>query len=181
VNGYVTLCPACSGTAYQTYQGHLRGVLYGSLRRGLRADDYLCRLCGESRAFTWDHCHDHGYVRGPLCASCNTFEGKGVRFLQGQGSVLHLLECRGCLDGQTLPSRFRFDVIREHMQETERHGRCQARPNIREVEQAHGVHRLSLSCSSHPSATWATAVTATEAADLVRALVERTLAAAGQA
>ncbi|UKY55050.1 endonuclease VII domain-containing protein [Streptomyces inhibens] len=86
-NGYITLCPTCSGAAYQTYRGHLRGVPYESLPRTMRADDYLCRLCGQSRAFTWDHCHDHGYVRGPLCASCNTFEGKGVRFLLREGSV----------------------------------------------------------------------------------------------
>ncbi|MGW4546312.1 endonuclease domain-containing protein [Streptomyces violaceorubidus] len=40
-------------------------------RRGTRADDYLCRLCKESPA-AWDHCHEHGYVRGPRCGSCNT-------------------------------------------------------------------------------------------------------------
>ncbi|MFC8095349.1 endonuclease domain-containing protein [Streptomyces sp. NPDC057301] len=34
--------------------------------RGTRADDYLCRLCAETRAAAWDHCHDHGFVRGPL-------------------------------------------------------------------------------------------------------------------
>jgi hypothetical protein len=96
--------------------------------------------------------------------------------------VLHLLECRSCLEGQTLPRRFRIDVIREHLQETERHGRCRTRPYIQELEHAHGVHRFSLYCSSHSSATtWTKDVTAAEAANLVRALVEKTLAAARRA
>ncbi|WP_043271977.1 endonuclease domain-containing protein [Streptomyces sp. CT34] len=177
-NGYITLCPPCSGTAYQTYQGHLHGVLYESLRRTMRADDYLCRLCAQSRAFTWDHCHDHGYVRGPLCASCNTFEGKGVRFLLREGSVLHLLECRGCLEQKTLPRRFRIAVIREHVEATERHGRCRHRPYTQGLEHVHDVHRFSLRC--HQS-SWTKDVTATEAADVVRAFVEKALAAARRA
>ena len=172
VNGYVTLCPPCSGVSYQTYQGHLRGMLYESLRRTMRADDYLCRLCGESRAFTWDHCHEHGYVRGPLCASCNTFEGKGVRFLERAGSVIHLLECRDCRDQQTLPRRFRTDVIRNHLEETERHGRCRNHPHVRELEHTHDVHRFSLACHS---ASWTKEVAAAEAATLVRAFIAQAL------
>ncbi|MFE0336006.1 endonuclease domain-containing protein [Streptomyces sp. NPDC058955] len=77
--GYITLCPPCSGATFQRYTGHLRGVLYESpRRRRTRADEYLCRMCAETRASVWDHCHDHGYVRGPLCASCNTYEGKST-------------------------------------------------------------------------------------------------------
>lgn len=56
--GYFTLCPACSGEAFQTSEGHLRGVAYRSLRRTLRADAYLCCLCRERRASIWDHCHE---------------------------------------------------------------------------------------------------------------------------
>ncbi|MFF7602306.1 endonuclease domain-containing protein [Streptomyces mirabilis] len=64
------------------------------MRRTNRADEYLCALCRESRAFIWDRCHDHGYDRAPLCASCNTFEGKGVAFpRRKEGSVAHLLRC----------------------------------------------------------------------------------------
>ncbi|QHC23360.1 hypothetical protein [Streptomyces sp. GS7] len=37
-NGYITLCPPCPGEAHLLYQGHLRGVLYESLRRTQRAD-----------------------------------------------------------------------------------------------------------------------------------------------
>ncbi|MFF4741304.1 endonuclease domain-containing protein [Streptomyces sp. NPDC001262] len=173
-NGYITLCPACSGAAYQAYQGHLRGVPYASLPRATRADAYLCWLCGESRAFTWDHCHDHGYVRGPLCASCNTFEGKGVRFLEREGSILHLLECRGCRDQQTLPQRFRTDIIRDHLERTQRHGRCRNHPHVRALEHDHGAYRFTLTCHS---TTWTHEVSATEAATLVRAVVEQALAA----
>ncbi|MER7109452.1 endonuclease domain-containing protein [Streptomyces sp. NPDC000229] len=178
--GYVTLCPPCSGETYQKYQGHLRGVLYEALRRlATRADAYLCRLCGESRASVWDHCHEHGFVRGPLCASCNTFEGKGVpyHFLQQQGAALHLLECSGCLQQRTLPRRFGIGVVRAHLEDTERHGRCRSRPYARELEHAHGVHRFELYCSgSHlTSREWTRDVTVAEAAQLVRAFVTKTL------
>ncbi|MGW0761081.1 hypothetical protein ACWD1Y_32170 [Streptomyces sp. NPDC002814] len=58
-SGYMTMCPPCSGAACRPYGGHMRGVLYESpRRRNTRADDYLCRLCKESPAAAWDHCHD---------------------------------------------------------------------------------------------------------------------------
>ncbi|MDX2547823.1 endonuclease domain-containing protein [Streptomyces sp. WI04-05B] len=64
-SGYVTLCPVCSGEAFEPYRGQLDGVAYRSLRRAHRAAEYLCCLCRESRAALWDHCHEHGHVRGP--------------------------------------------------------------------------------------------------------------------
>lgn len=30
-----------------------------------------CRLCAR-KARCWDHCHEHGTIRGPLCHGCNT-------------------------------------------------------------------------------------------------------------
>ncbi|MFD4756348.1 endonuclease domain-containing protein [Streptomyces sp. NPDC058426] len=107
MSGYVTRCPPCSGAAFRPYTGHLRGVQYDTLRRrGARADDYLCRLCRSSQASVWDHCHDHGHVRGPLCGGCNTREGKTPAscFLELEGGALHLLQCRGCLEERTLGS-----------------------------------------------------------------------------
>ncbi|MFF7764191.1 endonuclease domain-containing protein [Streptomyces griseorubiginosus] len=176
-SGYVTLCPACSGEAFQAYKGHLRGVAYSSLRRMHRADDYLCCLCRESRASIWDHCHEHGHIRGPVCASCNTFEGKGVAFLRRDGSVQHLLECRGCREARTLPRRFHLDVVLEHLEDVERHGRrCSRRPNAHRSEYIHGVHHITLHCHRHASlATWTKEVSVAEAADVVRAFVDRTL------
>ena len=175
--GYVTLCPACSGEIFQTYQGHLHGVAYSALRRTHRAVDYLCGLCRESRASVWDHCHEHGHIRGPVCASCNAFEGKGVAFLRRAGSVQHLLECRGCREACTLPRRHHLDVVLEHLEADERHGRCPHRPHASHREYVHGVHRITLSCPVHssPSSQWTKEVTVGEGADLVRRFVDMTL------
>ncbi|MEW1552220.1 endonuclease domain-containing protein [Streptomyces tsukubensis] len=179
-SGYVTRCPPCSGAAFQHYTGHLRGVRYDSVRRrGTRADDYLCRLCKASQASAWDHCHDHGHVRGPLCGSCNTREGKAppYSFLQLEGGTLHLLECRDCLEQRTLPRRFHPAVIRAHLEETERHGRCRKQPWASELEHAGGVHRFRLECSGwHMPSRWTKDVTAAEAAALVRTFVDTALA-----
>ncbi|MFD5378322.1 endonuclease domain-containing protein [Streptomyces griseoincarnatus] len=183
--GYVTLCPPCSGAAFQRYTGHLRGVLYDSPRvRGTRADDYLCRLCAETRAAAWDHCHDHGYLRGPLCGSCNTFEGKSFpgAFLERQeGAVLHLLECRGCLVRRTLPGRYHVAIVQRHLEATERHRhrgrRCRRQLWVRHVELAHGAHRFELDCWWH-SQKWTKDVTVPEALAVVRDFVDQALAAA---
>lgn len=169
--GYVTRCPPCSGAAFQLYTGHLRGVECEKVRRrGTQADDYLCRLCKASQASAWDHCHEHGHVRGPLCGSCNTREGKATPylFLQLEGGALHLLECRGCLEKRTLPRRFHLDVVRAHLEQTERHGRCGKKPYARELERTHGVHRFQLECSGwHATGNWTKDVTASEVAEIV--------------
>ncbi|KFG10875.1 endonuclease domain-containing protein [Streptomyces scabiei] len=183
--GYVTLCPPCSGAAFQRYTGHLRGVLYDTPRvRGTRADDYLCRLCAETRAAAWDHCHDHGFLRGPLCGSCNTFEGKSSPryFLDDkEGAALHLLECRGCLERRTLPVRYHVAIVHKHLEATEGHRRrgrrCTRRPSIRHVELAHGTHRFELECWWH-SETWTKDVAVPETVALVRDFVDQALAAA---
>jgi hypothetical protein len=162
--------------SFRLYGGHLRGVLYDSpRRRGTRADDYVCRLCGEARASAWDHCHDHGYVRGPLCSGCNTREGKAPPdwFLQDPASVLHLLECRGCREQRTLPRRFHTGVVPAHLAQTERHGRrCQRQPYARELEYTHGVYRFALYCDKHITGEWTKDVTRTEVAALVQAFVD---------
>ncbi|MFJ4790833.1 endonuclease domain-containing protein [Streptomyces sp. NPDC088794] len=178
--GYVTMCPSCSDEAFQTYTGHLHGVAYTSLRRTHRADAYLCCLCRESRAFTWDHCHEHGFVRGPVCASCNTFEGKGVPFLRRDGSVEHLLACRGCREASTLPRRFHLDVALAHLEADKGHGHCRPRPYA-ELRETDGVHHITLSCPAHAStAKWTTEVTVAEVVGIVRAFVDSTLASPGR-
>ncbi|WP_051821607.1 endonuclease domain-containing protein [Streptomyces sp. NRRL F-5065] len=147
-------------------------------RRGTRADDYLCRLCKQSPAAAWDHCHEHGYVRGPLCGSCNTREGTGLPyyFLRLEGAALHLLECRGCLEQRTLPRRFHTAIVRAHLEQTERHGRCPREPYAREVEHAHGVRRFELECSGWHASRWTKDVTVPETAALVQAFVDAALA-----
>ncbi|MET9425858.1 endonuclease domain-containing protein [Streptomyces sp. NPDC006540] len=177
--GYVTMCPPCSVVACRPYTGHMRGVLYESpRRRNTRADDYLCRLCNENPAAAWDHCHDHGYLRGPLCGSCNTREGKASPdwFLQDAGSVLHLLECRDCREQRTLPRRFHTGVVLAHLEQTERHPRCRRKPYARELEYVHGVHRFELDCGWHTTGRWTKDVTVAEAAAHVRAFVDASLA-----
>ncbi|GAA2330527.1 hypothetical protein Scani_33780 [Streptomyces caniferus] len=178
--GYVTRCPPCSGAAFRPYTGHLRGVQYDSARRrGTRADEYLCQLCKGSQAAGWDHCHEHGHVRGPLCSSCNTREGTTppYYFLQSEGGAQHLLECRSCLQQRTLPRRFHLAVVCAHLELTERHGRCRRQPYAREVEHARGVHHFRLECSGwHMPSTWTKDVTESEVAALVRAFVDQALA-----
>ncbi|MGC5346963.1 endonuclease domain-containing protein [Streptomyces sp. DT171] len=173
--GYVTRCPPCSGAAFRSYAGHLRGVQYDSARRrGTRPDDYLSHLCKERQAAVWDHCHEHGYVRGPLCGSCNNRECKSLpyRFLQS-GGTQHLLERHSCLEQRTLPPRFRLDVVRTHLEETERHGRCRTQPYAElQQEDPNGGHQFTLTCRWHSPSRWTKDVTASEAAMLVRAFVD---------
>ncbi|WP_420082965.1 endonuclease domain-containing protein (plasmid) [Streptomyces sp. JL4002] len=35
---------------------------------------WVCAVCGTAPAGVLDHCHEHGYVRAPVCPSCNTAE-----------------------------------------------------------------------------------------------------------
>ncbi|MGW1364499.1 endonuclease domain-containing protein [Streptomyces chartreusis] len=178
--GYVTMCPPCSGMACRSYTGQMRDVLYeSSRRRGARADEYLCRLCKESPATAWDHCHDHDFVRGPLCGSCNTREGTASPewFLREEDKVRHLLECRACRQQRTLPRRYHTGVVLAHLERTERHGRCRRPPYVEELAYEHGVHRFELSCGWHASGTWTKDISAAEKATLVHAFVEAALAA----
>ncbi|WP_328405316.1 hypothetical protein OHS70_38135 [Streptomyces sp. NBC_00390] len=62
---------------------------------------------------------------------------------------------------------------------TERHGRCRRQPYARHLEHAHGVHRFELECGWHIIGKWTKDVTAAEAAVLVRAFVDKALAAEG--
>jgi hypothetical protein len=99
-------------------------------------------------------------------------------FLRLEGAALHLLECRGCLEQRTLPRRFHTSVVRAHLEQTERHGRCSRQSYAREVEHAHGVHRFQLECSRwHAVSNWTKDVTAAEVTALVQAFVDRALAA----
>ncbi|MFK0022691.1 endonuclease domain-containing protein [Streptomyces sp. NPDC090798] len=74
-----------------------------SRRRNTRADAYLCSLCKESPASAWDHCHGHGFVRGPFCGSRNTHEARASPdwFLRHEDNVLHLLERLNCREQRT--------------------------------------------------------------------------------
>ncbi|WP_420543115.1 endonuclease domain-containing protein [Streptomyces niveus] len=84
------------------------------------AAKYACALCGGT-ATLWDHCHDHGMVRGPLCDSCNQsetyifadcWEGKVLlgnwkrsahRQVSLQQVATYLQACRVCAHLRTIP------------------------------------------------------------------------------
>ncbi|GHB87912.1 hypothetical protein GCM10010306_098720 [Streptomyces umbrinus] len=91
------------------------------------------------------------------------------------------VRCRGCREGHTPPSRFHLDVVLDHLEEVERHGRrCRLRPHAYRTEYVHGVHRIALYCEAHASmATWTKEVPAAEAASIVRAYVDAALSGNG--
>ncbi|MEV5086141.1 hypothetical protein AB0K74_48335, partial [Streptomyces sp. NPDC056159] len=71
-----------------------------------------------------------------------------------------------------------LDVVRAHLEQTERHGRCCRQPYARELEHMHGVHRFQLECSGwHATGNWTKDVTASEVTALVRAFGDAALAA----
>lgn len=119
-----------------------------------------------------------------MCGSCNTFEGKTtpLHFLKDkEGAALHLLECRGRLQGRTLPGRYHMSLVQKHLEATERHRHrhrsrpCRRKPQARHMELAHGAHRFELECWQH-SATWARDVMVPDTLALVRDFVDQALA-----
>jgi hypothetical protein len=60
------------------YNGELEGQLYSVLSRkpgtSRRVAGWACAVCRTAPAAVLDHCHEHGYVRAPVCQSCNTQE-----------------------------------------------------------------------------------------------------------
>ncbi|MFE0702144.1 endonuclease domain-containing protein [Streptomyces sp. NPDC058872] len=65
-------------TAPRPYGAELEGQLYSVLSRkpgtSRRVAGWACAVCRTAPATVLDHCHEHGYVRAPLCQSCNTQE-----------------------------------------------------------------------------------------------------------
>jgi hypothetical protein len=180
--GYVTRCPPCSRALVPRYEGQLAGRTYQWARESRhRAAEYLCRLCGAQRAYAWDHCHieEHQFVRGPLCGSCNTSEGKKTfeaLFLQRQGAVGYLLGCLGCRAERSLPEQYRPAVVQAHLERTERHGRCAEQPAVTPAGAVDGAYRFVLRCRQHPrEPAWTRSVTAGEAQALVRGVVDSAL------
>ncbi|MFI1124863.1 endonuclease domain-containing protein [Streptomyces hygroscopicus] len=60
------------------YNGELTGQVYSVLSRkpgtSRRMAGWACAVCRTAPAAVLDHCHEHGYVRAPVCQSCNTQE-----------------------------------------------------------------------------------------------------------
>ncbi|WP_254705746.1 endonuclease domain-containing protein [Streptomyces vilmorinianum] len=104
------------------YRGELRGQLYSVLSRkpgmSRQVAGWVCAVCGTAPAAVLDHCHEHGYVRAPVCPSCNTLErpdhlyDNDIRVASryhrlfdtdAAGWLRHWHRCPGCRTRITLP------------------------------------------------------------------------------
>ncbi|MEJ8632015.1 endonuclease domain-containing protein [Streptomyces sp. MS2.AVA.5] len=104
------------------YTGELRGQLYSVLSRkpgmSRQVAGWVCAVCGTAPAAVLDHCHEHGYVRAPVCPSCNTLErpdhlyDNDIRVASryrrlfdtdAVGWLRHWHRCPGCRTRTTLP------------------------------------------------------------------------------
>jgi hypothetical protein len=70
-------------TSPKVYAGELKGVTFTDdypqrkVDNWPRQSEFWCASCGTERATVWDHCHEHGFVRAPLCAPCNRWMWSG--------------------------------------------------------------------------------------------------------
>ncbi|MCJ0875272.1 endonuclease domain-containing protein [Streptomyces sp. AP-93] len=73
-----TPSPDCPTTPLRPYTGELEGHLYSVLSRkpgtSGKVAGWTCAVCRTAPAGVLDHCHEHGYVRAPVCQSCNIQE-----------------------------------------------------------------------------------------------------------
>ncbi|MGA5499491.1 endonuclease domain-containing protein [Streptomyces cinereoruber] len=104
------------------YNEELKGLLYSVLSRkpdtSRKVTGWICTLCRKVPATVLDHCHEHGYVRAPLCQSCNAQErpdhlypndirvtDRYTRLLTTHATewLRHWHRCPGCRTRTTLP------------------------------------------------------------------------------
>ncbi|WP_225080781.1 endonuclease domain-containing protein [Streptomyces sp. CoT10] len=76
--GRQTMSPEGPAASPRPYNKELEGQLYSVLSRkpgtSRRVAGWACAVCRTAPAAVLDHCHEHGYVRAPVCQSCNTQE-----------------------------------------------------------------------------------------------------------
>ncbi|MEZ0095607.1 endonuclease domain-containing protein [Streptacidiphilus sp. EB129] len=119
--GWQTLCPGCRTTTLRRYDGQWEGHVYAALskkRSPLEVSGWMCALCQEAPASVLDHCHEHGYVRAPLCQPCNTRERPNYLYsndvhvtsryadlfhARAEDWLKHWHRCPGCRARTTLP------------------------------------------------------------------------------
>ncbi|MGV9941377.1 endonuclease domain-containing protein [Streptomyces sp. NPDC003401] len=109
-------------TPPRPYDGELKGRLYSVLSRkpgiSRKVAGWTCTVCRTAPAAVLDHCHEHGYVRAPVCHSCNTQErpdhlysndirvaGRYTRLFDTRTAdwLRHWHRCPGCRARTTLP------------------------------------------------------------------------------
>ncbi|MBT2545255.1 recombinase [Streptomyces sp. ISL-44] len=117
-----TTSPDCPTVPLRPYDGELEGRLYSVLSRkpgtSRRVAGWACAVCRTAPAAVLDHCHEHGYVRAPVCHSCNTQErpdhlystdirvaGHYTRLFDTHAAdwLRHWHRCPGCRARTTLP------------------------------------------------------------------------------
>lgn len=104
------------------YGGELTGQMYSVLTRkpgiSRMVARWACAVCRTAAAAVLDHCHEHGYVRAPVCSSCNSLErpdylyssdirvaSRYTRLFSTDAAawLLHWHRCPGCRTRTTLP------------------------------------------------------------------------------
>ncbi|MCF2126257.1 endonuclease VII domain-containing protein [Strepomyces sp. STD 3.1] len=77
-DGRQTTSPEGPTASPRPYNAELEGQLYSVLSRkpgtSRRVARWACAVCRTTPATVLDHCHEHDYVRAPVCQSCNTLE-----------------------------------------------------------------------------------------------------------
>ncbi|MFF8596945.1 endonuclease domain-containing protein [Streptomyces sp. NPDC015220] len=121
-DGRQTTSPQGPTASLRPYGKELEGRLYSQLSRepgtSRRVAGWACAVCRTAPATVLDHCHEHGYVRAPLCQSCNTQErpdhlyGNDIRVANHYTRLFHTdthdwlrhwHRCPGCRARTTLP------------------------------------------------------------------------------
>ncbi|MFE0512780.1 endonuclease domain-containing protein [Streptomyces sp. NPDC058964] len=121
-DGRETTSPDDSTAPLRPYNGELTGQLYSALSRkpgiSRKVAGWTCAVCCTAPAAVLDHCHEHGYVRAPVCHSCNTQErpdhlysndirvaGHYTRLFDTDvvDWLCHWHRCSGCRTRTTLP------------------------------------------------------------------------------
>ncbi|MEU0374413.1 endonuclease domain-containing protein [Streptomyces sp. NPDC006283] len=120
--GRQTKSPDCPTAPLCPYNGELKGHVYSALSRkpgiSRKVAGWACAVCGTAPAAVLDHCHEHGYVRTPVCHSCNTQErpdhlySNNIRVADHYTRLFHTHtadwlrhwhRCPGCRARTTLP------------------------------------------------------------------------------
>jgi hypothetical protein len=152
--------PNCATATLRPYDEELRGQLYSALSRKpgtpRRLAGWICAICRTAPAAVLDHCHEHGYVRAPVCQSCNTQErpdhlysndirvaSRYTRLFDTEAAawLCHWHRCPGCRARTTLPL--------PHLAAWTAHVACKSlRPTHRDAPGSHarracGVLRVS--------------------------------------
>ncbi|MEU6273087.1 endonuclease domain-containing protein [Streptomyces populi] len=144
--GRRTTSPGIPTASPRPYGRELEGQLYSVLSRkpgmSRKVAGWACAVCRAAPATVLDHCHEHGYVRAPVCQSCNTQERPdhlydndirvANRYTRLFGTdtddwLRHWHRCPGCRARTTLPL--------PHLAAWTAHTACRS---LRPTHRAHG-------------------------------------------